>query len=335
MSPSRSTTDTTAIPNHTAVFKRSSSRAVPFTLASLAGAQSSLINLGPSMLPKLSLLSTFFLLFTASALAQNDCEALPLDADDPPRDGQMFVETPSGWDKLRSLSDLNLRGRPKVHFAYIVRPSSGEDRTGVLVIKTNRPTIAADDDKNKNTIRLVRSGITRDKDHKGIFCAEIPNWPNRKQWVSTTAYEDYHDYPAPDTKALRQYGTIIRDFHFEYRSDRKGGRCTRTDDTTYDDFPWNLNTNRAQFSFNRIVVDHGSYTAVGLFWQWFLPVSSPFEGTADHRTLVKKYSTSHGIACVEFSVRLDSDNYTFRINDLEGRALTPTKSRTLETRFPK
>lgn len=259
------------------------------------------------------------------AVAANSCTFLPVDPQTRPDDGQMFVRTRNGWSNFESLSALGLRGRTSIDFVYVVRPLSGADRTGVLIIKTNRPATEADGENAKNRVRLVRKETAAD-----VGCTRMADFPGGESWVSTRAYEDYHDYPAPDTQALRRDEAAIKAFHFEYRSARKQ-RCARTDDASYDDFPLNLNSNRAQFSYDRVVVERGSYTPLRLLW--FAPPSG-FRGAADHRTQMKKYATSDGIACVQFSLTLDSSDYTVRINDLEGRQLPPSNSRTPEKRWP-
>jgi hypothetical protein len=261
----------------------------------------------------------------AHAFAADSCGFLNLE-EEVPNDGDMFVRSQQGWMKFGSAINLSLRARSKVEFAYVVRPNLSRDRAGVLVIKTNRAATTADNPALTDRIGLVRPRIPADPS-----CKRSRDFPNGRVWVSTRAYEDYHDSSASDTKALREYGDTIRSFHFEYWSDRKR-RCTRTDDDSYDDFPGNLNSNRAQFSFNPNIVASGSCTWFRpCFWS---PPQSHFLGGADHRTEMAKYTTQGGIACVRFSLSLDSGLYTFRINDLEGRELPPSKRRTPEKQYP-
>jgi hypothetical protein len=259
------------------------------------------------------------------SFAANTCEFLPIDPNAPPSDGQSFVRAKGAWTKLESLAPLNLQNRTRIDVAYVIRLSSGNDRTGVLIVKTNRPATQTDGDQVKSLIRLVRKGVTSDPG-----CQPVADFPNGRAYVSTRAYEDYHDYSAPDTAALRRDEAKIKAFHFSYRSDRKG-RCARTDEATYDEFPWNLNSNRAQFSFNPYVVQNGSYASYRVLFGY---PPSLFDGTADNRTEMTKYATAHGIACIQFSLNLDPGSYSFRINDLEGRQLPPLNGRTPERTFP-
>ena len=157
----------------------------------------------------------------------------------------------------------------------------------------------------------------------------MPDFPREGLRIPTQAYEDYHDYPARDPASVRAVEKVIKSFHFAYRSDAKR-RCVRTDDDSYDSWPWNQNSNRAQFSFNEHVV------ASGVLGEWRLvfPVASPFERTADNRTRVVKYQTSNGNACVTFAIPLVPQEYIIRINDLEGREAPPSNRRLREKRWP-
>jgi hypothetical protein len=259
-----------------------------------------------------------------SALAANSCQQLGVDPAGL-RNGQMFVRTTAGWSEFSSLDALNIQRRVQLHLAYVIRTFGTNDRTGILVIKSNRPAKSDDSANLTKRILLTRQGVTAD-----VGCAPLKYLPNEQVYVSTDAYVDYHDYPAPDTPALRQDGKAIEAFHFEYQSDTQK-RCIRTDDPSWDSFPFNRSSNRAQFSFDRYVVANGSYTVVGLF---LFHIPSPFDANADNRTEVKKYSTSGNLACVEFFLPVDSADYTLRINDLEGRELPPLIRRLPEKQWP-
>src|SRR5262249_40487830 len=121
----------------------------------------------------------------------------------------------------------------------------------------------------------------------------------------------------------------IRSFHFEYQSAANQGHCTGTDDATTDSF-WRGASNRSQFSYNQDVVRDGLYSPWTVYWG--RPTSS-FQGAADNRTQMIKYATVKQVACVPFYIHVSADDYSFRINDLEGRQL-PSKNRTPETRWP-
>jgi hypothetical protein len=259
-----------------------------------------------------------------SAFAANSCQQFGVNPATL-SNGQMFVRTTTGWSEFSSLDALNIQRRVILHLAYVIRSFGANDRTGILVIKSNRPTKSDDDARLMKRILLTRHGVTADPG-----CAPLKYLPNEQVYVSTDAYVDYHDYPAPDTPALRQDSKAIEAFHFEYLSGSQK-RCIRTDDPSWDSFPFNRNSNRAQFSFDRYVVANGSYTVVGLF---FYSTPSPFNENADNRTEVKKYSTSGNLACVEFSLPVDGADYTIRVNDLEGRELPPSNRRLSEKRWP-
>lgn len=195
----------------------------------------------------------------------------------------------------------------------------------MLIVKTNRPATEKDPEKLRNKVKLVRREVVAD-----VGCAAVGD-PNYETSVSTQSFRDYHDFPPRATAALRKTvegGTVIeseaiKGFHFDYRSARKR-KCVRTDNAEYDEFPGNLNSNRAQFSFDRTVVASGSYSVARLFF--WVPVS-PFEGAAEHRVLVRKYTTRAGLACVRFKVPLQSTDYTFQVNDLESRVSESSNSR--------
>src|SRR5262249_684831 len=86
------------------------------------------------------------------ALGANICNQLPIDHNAPPSDGHLYVRSVRGWQNFQSLSDIKLGRRGKVEFAYVVRPIYGGDRTGVLVIKTNRPATDKDSDAKRTQI---------------------------------------------------------------------------------------------------------------------------------------------------------------------------------------
>jgi len=266
------------------------------------------------------------LVTTSSAFANNLCQHLGVDPASL-TNGQMFMETSAGWQPFDSLAAYDIRSRTRLHFAYVVRSNSDNDRSGVLVIKSNRPAKQTDKDAVTKRVLLTRQGVSADPG-----CPPLDYLPNQEAYVSTDAYVDYHDYPARDTMALRRNddGKTIYRFHFSYRSGVKNG-CVRTDDQSYDAFPLNWNSNRAQTSYDSTVVATGSYSVVGLF----IPAPSPLEGSADHRTEFKKYSTSGTLSCTEFYLPADSADYSIRINDLEGRELPPSNRRLPEQRWPR
>lgn len=246
-------------------------------------------------------------------------------------DGQLFAFGKSGWQTFDSLSELGAQSGQQVDFAFVIKTSESTDRTGVLVVKTNRPAADTDTEKVRNRVRLQRNNVLSDDG-----CPVLGS-PNFAASVSTQSYRDYHDFTPRATAALRQPAeevepadstidgqfAALRAFHFSYRSTRKG-RCIRTDNNEPDDFPRDFNSNRAQFSFDRTVVAGGSYGLARLF---FWVPDSPFEGAAEHRVVVTKYSIQHGLACIRFRVPLRSANYTFRINDLESRTPESPRSR--------
>ncbi|MEH2489353.1 hypothetical protein [Bradyrhizobium sp. AZCC 2230] len=248
------------------------------------------------------------------SFASDSCRFLP-DSLGPLQDGQLFASGKSGWQTFDTLSELVARSPQEVEFAYVIGANGASDRAGVFVVKTNRPVASTDTEQLRNRVKLVRRDIVSDP---GCAAAGLPN---SETSISTQSFRDYHDFPPRATAALRQTteGGVtefdaVRAFHFEYRSARKR-KCVRTDNDEYDDFPTNTNSNRAQFSFDKTVVAGGAYTVFRLFW---VP-ASPFDGTAEHRVLVRKYATQGGLACVRFSVPLRSTDYSFRINDLEAR----------------
>lgn len=238
-------------------------------------------------------------------------------------DGETYVENGTAWSQFRSVSDLQLKQPTTKRFIYVVHPFVG-DRTGILVIKSNRLATQADADDDKKRVRLVRGPVAKDES-----CEKPAYFPKSGETVSTQSYEDYHDYPAKDTEALRKEEGILRAFHFEYMSAAKR-RCVRTDDDSYDRFPFNRNSNRAQFSYDGDVVNGGLYYPWRLAWR----AASPFEGFAEHLTTAMKYGTTGGLACVLFSLPLKPTEYVIRINDIEGREKPPSNRRVGDRRFP-
>lgn len=263
----------------------------------------------------------FALLASASYAQNDDCSGL-----DPNSlmDGQTYVETSKGWVQFFSVSALGLTRPTTLQMIYVVRPLFRDYKTGVLVIKSNRQTLDTDNEEATKKVRLMRGPTTSDQN-----CERVADFPKDGATVSTQAYEDYHDYPAPDTPAIRRDEHWLKIFHFAYRSGAQK-RCVRTDDDNYDAFPWNLNSNRAQFSYNKNVVKSGVHGS----WRLYFPVPSPFNGTAEHQTRAVKYETTSGLACVHFSIPVKLQEYTIRINDLEGREKPPSNNRLPEKRLP-
>lgn len=238
-------------------------------------------------------------------------------------DGETYVETGNSWSQFHAVSELQLKQPTKKRFIYIVRTMGG-DRTGVLVVKSNRIAVQTDADDDKKRVKLLRGPVNTDKG-----CDTPAPFPPNGAFVSTQAYQDYHDYPARDTAALRREEKILNDFHFAYQSAARH-RCTRTDDDNDDRFPFNRNSNRAQFSYDRDVVDDGVYYP----WRLLRPAPSSFDGFAEHLTMATKYGTQGGLACVLFSLPLKPAEYVIRINDIEGREKPPSFRRTGDRRFP-
>jgi hypothetical protein len=276
-----------------------------------------------------ALTATALLALATSAFAADGCGFL---GQRQLQGGAIFVSTPRGWAPLEAMPAVS--ERTPLRFAYVVQADPARDRTGVLAVKTNRQAMQNDREEVRRRVRLDRREVVADRCEAEEDMAR--RLPGKKGWVSTAAYEDYHDYPARDTAALREvnpdtrrsHERTLEAFHFSYHSG-VARRCIRTDDESYDSLQ-SWNSNRAQFSYNRGVVAGGMYTIVGLF---FGP-RSPFEGNADHRTQMKTYSTSGGLACVQFTVKVDPGSYAFRINDLEGREKPPSKRRLEEKRWP-
>jgi hypothetical protein len=238
-------------------------------------------------------------------------------------DGGLYALDAGTWKSVERLSAIQGSTR-RLSLAYVIKTWDGTERHGVLVMKSNRPAVAGDTERARDMVALIRRGVTAD-----VGCKPLQKLDRDRTEVSTAAYRDYHDLPAKDTDALREYETRLTRFHFEYRSAFKR-RCARTDDKTSDDiFDWN--SNRAQFSFDPGVVATGMYTTLRLFG-WLKP-ASPFEGTVDNRTQVKKYDTAGGLACVRFSVPIRGDGYSIRISDLEAHQPPPATARIGEKQF--
>uniref|UniRef100_Q07PN9 Uncharacterized protein n=1 Tax=Rhodopseudomonas palustris (strain BisA53) TaxID=316055 RepID=Q07PN9_RHOP5 len=264
---------------------------------------------------------------SASYGRDDECASFTIEQLAAIQDGQTYVyRRPTGWEPFSSVAALNLGGATTLRMFHVVRPFSGVDRSGILVVKSNRPAVDTDKEDVTKRVHLAREGVPADRD-----CKPPAYFPSEGQWVSTRAYEDYHDYPAPDTAALRQDGNekTIRSFHFEYKSGAQR-KCVRTDNDSPDARPWNSNSNRAQFSFNERVVSSGMHSA----WRLEYPVPSPFVGAAENRTRAVKYQTEAGLACVGFSLKVVPVEYTIRINDLEGREAPPSNRRLPEKRWP-
>lgn len=243
-------------------------------------------------------------------------------------DKQVFVRSGSNWTPFTSVPSLNLAKRTVADFAVAIVPLAGKDRSGIVVIKSNRVERIGDKDGVTRNVRLLRSGVQPEglcKRHNRYDAL-----PDYDKSVSTTAYVDFHDYRAKDTPALRNEETTLTKFHFVYYSPVKG-RCITTDDVNPDESPGIQTSNRSQFSYDDTVLRDGRYSSLKLFGA---RRPSPFDGYADHKTLVKRYTTENGAACIEFKLEVDPDDYVLRINDLEGREKPPSNRRQPERRIP-
>jgi hypothetical protein len=243
-------------------------------------------------------------------------------------DKQVFVRNGGGnWIPFTSVQSLNLAKRTAADFAVAIVPLSGRDRSGIVVIKSNRVERIGDKADVTRNVRLLRNGVQPEK-----LCVNHRRYdalPDYDKSVSTAAYMDFHDYRAKDTAALRSEEVTLTKFHFVYYSPVKG-RCITTDDDNADESPEINTSNRSQFSYDATVLRNGRYGSEKLWAR--LP--SPFDGYADHKTLVKRYTTDNGVACVEFKLEVDPDEYVLRINDLEGREKAPSNRRQPERRIP-
>ncbi len=112
------------------------------------------------------------------------------------RDGDLYVRTSNSWYPFISVGALNLSGPSSLDLVYVVR-ANGE-RAGVLVVKSNRGAETDDQETITKRINLVRRNITTDSG-----CRKIRGPSNGESWVSTDAYEDYHDYGLIFSTALR------------------------------------------------------------------------------------------------------------------------------------
>jgi hypothetical protein len=243
-------------------------------------------------------------------------------------DRQVFVRSGGNWIPFTSVRSLNLAKRTAADFAVAIMPFSGRDRSGIVVIKSNRVERIGDKPDVTRNVRLLRNGVQPERlcvNHRRY--AALPDYDKS---VSTTAYVDFHDYRAKDTDALRSEEPTLTNFHFVYYSPVKG-RCITTDDVNSDQSPDINTSNRSQFSYDDTVLRDGRYSSLRLFGA---RGASPFDGYADHKTLVKRYTTENGAACVEFKLDLDPDDYVLRINDLEGREKPPSNRRQPERRLP-
>ena len=137
----------------------------------------------------------FALLASASHAQNDDCRGL-----DPNSlmDGQTYVETSKGWVQFFSVSALELPRPTTLQMIYVVRPFFRDYKTGVLVIKSNRQALDTDNEEATKKVHLMRGPTTSDQN-----CERVADFPQKGATVSTQAYEDYHDYPAPDTVPLR------------------------------------------------------------------------------------------------------------------------------------
>jgi hypothetical protein len=255
-----------------------------------------------------------------------------------PGDKSVYVNIGGVWQPYSSPPQSSVASNV-LSVVVVVRPWSG-DRSGILVLKSNRPAVDTDTDSTKTRVRLVRVGVRPDPSCRtSVYYEEFGDF---NRWVSTTAYAAYHNSRARDPEALRRSEdpehpdeaaeTVIRRFHVLYRSSAQRG-CVRTDDNSADVMFIDPNSNRAQFSYNRDVVQNGIplwYSARA--WS---SVPSGFEGAAVHVTLMKSYQTSNGLACVPFSIPLvGNGEYLLRINDLEGRQKPPSNGREVERYWP-
>jgi hypothetical protein len=190
-----------------------------------------------------------------------------------------------------------------------------------LLIKTGRDIKVITGSSSRKKVALARRAeievsqngekISKSNcEHKGAFTGS----------VQANNYDDYHDH---GTKVSEPDRTALKKFHFEYP---KLGGCRATNDNTIDSLvPLDFRSNRSQFSFDRSVVQEGTYSQVlTLLFAPFKPESAFADSDkfADQRVETLEYQTTPGKpVCVRFDVSVEGPGAFLRLNDLEARYL--------------
>lgn len=254
-------------------------------------------------------------LLTSTTIA-NDCRFLlpkqPSNAEAlaPPGDRELYVLTRNGWSKVTTLN-LDLP-RQTFEFAYVIRDDASEARRGVLLIKSGRNKLP---DEQSMTRRSKKVRLSRSKGNvdDNTPCGPIADFADLS--VSAQSYDDFHDrgLAVADGKTLEK-------FHINYAARRNN--CRRTDNDAIDSIvPLDLRSNRGQFSFDRSVVNFGTYSQV---LAWFKPTSAfaSSDELADQRVEMRQYRTiADTPVCIRFNVSVRGPATFLRINDLEARLI--------------
>ncbi len=225
-------------------------------------------------------------------------------------DGQLFY-SPSGDGKWISFASFsNITSPRRMSFVYIVREAFLPQRSGVIVIKSQK--IISDPRENGGTSQTVKL-VRRDPAlSKGNRCSSNSNFGEHGQFVTSQAYDDYHDYGFQKLNELK----TLKNFHTKYPL--SGERCKASDDTSWDNlFDWR--SNRSQFSFDPNVVAHGMFSQLSSLLVGKGVAASA--RLANQRVAIKSYVTEDHLACVQFSVSVSGPDHILRINDLEARVL--------------
>jgi hypothetical protein len=216
------------------------------------------------------------------------------------------------WHRLSRLSGLNVKGPRDLEGLYVINDSTGQERDGVLVVKSGRTGVVPSAQAPAK-VKLVRgtAGNAKCSDTK-LFPNSTDPFPDSS--IPGHVYDGFHDfgfqnYPQEELKKLAR-------FHIRF-----GTNCQRTD---HDPGGWSRHvSNRASFSYNQDVVDHGGYTGAGwtlglvgvgraaraqeLSWQFL-----------ERTTEIKPYVAQAGLACLPVTVPYSDATSFFRTNDLAG-----------------
>jgi hypothetical protein len=265
-----------------------------------------------------------------SALAAQAQPPCPSDLS-PLTDGLVYFYQGKKFIPLDSASPLQGRTRVQISLYYIIN-TRGAERSGVVVVKTARFGLAADDDTpEQGRVGLERQdGANRCAPSKGPYSGS----------VSTQAYHQYHDLGEDsggyldgmdegskgdaEPKKLQTL-TKLQRFHTAYET--KSG-CRNTDDKVGPDGYWEARNNRSQFSFDPNRVDYGLHVAayniaqnyVEAGWSLFVTTAQAGEmQLRERRVEIKAYNTRNGLACIPFTIAVRGSMQMLRVNDLESR----------------
>jgi hypothetical protein len=213
-------------------------------------------------------------------------------------DGITYVQVGSEWRNLSELTDIDLPGPRTLSGLHVVRVI-GQERNGIIVVKTGRiGPVASPDSRSVTLVRSVSGKCN-------------PGVPTLS--VSGETYDGYHDFGRSNL-ASAELKRLNR-FHTKFGSD-----CSQSSNNDPGGF-WRHYSNLAQFSFTEDVVDRGGYTGAEAFvakvgiGRATAAKATPI-GKIERQAEIIPYDTVVGFACIPVAVPYKDKGSFFRTNDL-------------------